>query len=361
MGKDLKEQRKEIDRIDRQILRLLNRRARIVLEVGKQKAKEGKGIYDPAREEETLNRLSAENTGPFPQDALGTVFREIISASRSLEGPLRVCFLGPEGTFTHLATLRHFGSSVQLVSKSSIDEVFTEVEQRGAEFGVVPVENSLEGSIGRTLDLFIDSDLKVFAEVLLPVSHDLLSLSRRLSNIERVYSHPQAFAQCRSWLKENLSGREWCEVESTAQAAQKAAADRKGAAIASEFAGRRYGLHTLKERIEDSAFNVTRFLVISSRKAKRGRRDKTSLLLSLKDEPGSLFRALEPLARKGINLTKIESRPLKRKAWEYIFFIDLDGHINEQRIQRPLKEAESHCLFLKVLGSYPKARGAEGE
>ncbi len=361
MGKGLKERRKEIDRIDRQILRLLNRRARIVLEVGKQKAKEGKGIYDPAREEETLNRLSAENLGPFPQEALKTVFREIISASRSLEGPLRVCFLGPEGSFTHLATLRHLGSSVQLVSKSSIDDVFTEVEQRRTEFGVVPVENSLEGSVGRTLDLFIDSDLKVFAEVLLPVSHDLLSLSRRLSNIERVYSHPQAFAQCRNWLKENLSNREWREVDSTAQAAQKAAADPEGAAIASEFAGRRYGLHTLKKRIEDSAFNITRFLVISRRKAKKGRRDRTSLLLSLKDEPGSLVRALEPLAQEGINLTKIESRPLKRKAWEYIFFIDLDGHISERRIQSTLKEVESYCLFLKVLGSYPRARGEETE
>lgn len=361
MGKGLKERRREIDQIDRQILRLLNRRAKIVLEVGKQKAKEGKGIYDPAREEETLNRLSAENPGPFPDEAISTVFREIISASRSLEGPLKVCFLGPEGSFTHLATLRQFGSSVQLVSKSSIDEVFTEVEQGRTEFGVVPVENSLEGSVGRTLDLFIDADLKVFAEVLLPVSHDLLSLSKRLSNIERVYSHPQAFAQCRRWLKENLSDREWCEVESTAQAARRAAADRKGAAIASEFAGRRYGLYPLKERIEDSALNVTRFLVISRRKAKKSQRNRTSLLLSLKDRPGSLFRALKPLAREGINLTKIESRPLKRKAWEYIFFIDLDGHVNERKLQMALKEVERHCLFLKVLGSYPRARGEEVE
>ncbi len=356
MGKGLKERRKEIDRVDRQILRLLNRRARIVLEVGKQKAKEGKGIYDPVREEETLNRLSAENTGPFPQEALSTVFREIISASRSLEGPLRVSFFGPEGSFTHLATLRHFGSSLQLVSKSGIDEVFAEVEQQRAEFGVVPVENSLEGSVGRTLDLFIDSDLKVFAEVLLPVSHDLLSLSARLTDIKRVYSHPQAFAQCRRWLKENLSDRKWYEVESTAQAARKALTDPEGAAIASEFAGRIYGLHTLKERIEDSALNVTRFLVLSRNRAKKSRRDKTSLLLSMKDEPGSLFRALEPLAREGINLTKIESRPLKRKAWEYIFFIDLDGHVNEQKIQKALRKVEKHCLFLKVLGSYPKAR-----
>jgi chorismate mutase/prephenate dehydratase len=361
LGKGLKERRNEIDRIDRQLLRLLNRRARIVLEVGEQKVKEGKGIYDPSREEETLDRLSAENPGPFPSEALNTVFREIISASRSLEGPLRVCFLGPEGTFTHLATLRHFGSSVQLVSQGSIDEVFTEVEQQRAEFGVVPVENSLEGSVGRTLDLFIDSELKVFAEVLLPVSHDLLSLGGRLTDIKRVYSHPQAFAQCRSWLKENLSDREWCEVDSTAQAARKAAADREGAAIASEFAGRKYGLLTLKERIEDSAFNITRFLVISRRKAKKSRRDRTSLLLSLKDEPGSLFRALKPLAREGINLTKIESRPLKRKAWEYIFFIDLDGHISEQKIQKALREVEKHCLFLKVLGSYPKARSEEVE
>ncbi|UCD84824.1 MAG: prephenate dehydratase [Deltaproteobacteria bacterium] len=356
MGKELKEQRKEIDRIDRQILRLLNRRARIVLEVGKQKAREGKEIYDPKREEETLKSLSEENKGPFPQEALNTVFREIISASRSLEGLLRVCFFGPEGSFTHLATLRHFGSSVKLVSKISIDEVFKEVEQNRVEFGVVPVENSLEGSVGRTLDLFIDSELMVFAEVLLPVSHDLLSVSRNLSDIEKIYSHPQAFAQCRKWLKENLSDRKLCEVESTALAAQKATSDPKGAAIASGFAGRKYGLYPLREGIEDSTFNATRFLVISKKKAKKSRRDKTSLLLSLKDEAGSLFRALEPVAREGINLTKIESRPLKRKAWEYIFFIDLDGHVNERKIQKALREVEKHCLFLKVLGSYPKAR-----
>jgi chorismate mutase/prephenate dehydratase len=352
--KTLEEIRNSIDGIDDQILDLLNQRARLVIAVGTLKRGEKRDFYVPSREREIYERLASKNSGPFPSEALKSVFREIISASLALESPMKVAFLGPKATFTHLASLQQFGLSAELVPQKSIPAVFEDVEKGRAQYGVVPVENSTEGMVSHTLDMFIESDLKIIAEVLLEVSHDLLSRTGRMADIKKVYSHPQALAQCRKWLDDNLPNVPLVDVASTALAAQIVSEDYNAAAIASDSAAALYELKVVKKRIEDQVNNFTRFLVIGKNIAGKSGNDKTSLMFSVKDEPGILYRMLDPFARRGINLSKIESRPLKKKAWEYIFFLDLSGHLSDPEVAEAIDELRNCCQFVKILGSYSK-------
>ena len=353
--KPLQNLRQQIDDIDDQILDLLNRRARVVVEVGKLKAGSSQ-YYVPSREKAIYDRLIAENPGPFPDEGVRRVFREVISASLSLEQPLKVAFLGPQATFTHVAAMRQFGLSAQLVPVRSIPAIFEEVSRGRASYGVVPVENSNEGVVSHTLDMFMSADLKIIAEVLLEISHDLLNISGDLGDIRKIVSHPQAFAQCRNWLEENLPDIPLVDATSTASAAQQASEDSAAAAIASETAASLYGLRVVKHKIEDNPNNFTRFLVIGTEMQGPSGMDKTSILFSIKDEPGILYRMLEPFNKHDLNLTKIESRPMKSKAWEYIFFLDIEGHIASPQVAEAVEELQEYCQFVKVLGSYPKAK-----
>lgn len=351
----IEELREKIDRIDDRILMLLNERSRVVIEVGKLKAGKSMEFHAPGREREIYERLMKNNPGPLPNDALKSVYREIISASLSLESPIKVAFMGPKATFSHLATMQQFGLSAELVPLKSIPSVFEEVEKGKALYGVVPVENSTEGVVSHTLDMFVTSGLQITAEILLEVHHDLLSRTGRIEDIKKIYSHIQPLAQCRNWLDSNLPGIPAVDVASTAVAAQIVSDDYTAAAIASELAASLYDLKIVRSRIEDQVNNVTRFLVISRKGCDRSGNDKTSVLFSVKDEPGILCRMLEPFAKRGINLSKIESRPFKQKAWEYIFFLDLFGHVSDPEVTEALDELRLCCQFLKVLGSYPRS------
>lgn len=350
---ELKRLRNEIDKIDEEILDLLNRRAGIVIEVARIKRKENARFYSPEREKEILQRLTSINKGPFPNSAIKPLFREILSASLSLEQPLKVSYFGPVATFTHLAAMRYFGSSASLVPAEGIKDVFESVYSGQAEYGVVPVENSNEGVVSYTLDMFMDFDLKISGEVMLKISHNLLSGSGDKSKIKRIYSHPQAVAQCRKWLERNVPGIPVLESTSTARAAETASKEADAAAIASEVAAKIYDLHFVERHIEDFKDNFTRFLIISWEPSKRTGRDKTSIMFSTKDRPGALFTILEPFKQARINLTKIESRPSKRKAWEYIFFVDMEGHMDDKKVRTAIEEVKEGCLYLKILGSYP--------
>jgi chorismate mutase/prephenate dehydratase len=353
MGLD--EWRARIDEIDRQLLRLLNQRAALSLEIGRAKRESGEPVLVPEREQEILDELARLNPGPLPAEAIRAIWSEVLSASRCLQRPFRVSYLGPPGTNTHLAALRHFGSSAEALPVRSIPEVFEEVERGRADVGVVPIENSSEGVVNHTLDGLIDSELLICGEASLEVHHHLLSRAAELSEVKRVFSHPQALAQCREWLNRHLPDAEVVETPSTSVAAEQAVQDPAGAAVASELAGRLYQLPALQERIEDHANNVTRFLVIGRRAAGRTGRDKTSVLFSIRDEVGTLYRILEPFATARLNLTKIESRPTRRRPWEYVFFVDFEGHRDDPVTQGVLAAVRERCLFLKVLGSYPIA------
>lgn len=351
----LQKLREQIDRIDDQLLELLNQRARVVLEVGHLKERNDDLFYVPSREKKIYERLTGGNPGPFPNDAVHKVFREIISASLNMEMPLQVAFLGPQTTFTHQAAMQQFGLSAALVPLKSIPAVFDEVERGRAHYGVIPVENSTEGVVNHTLDMFINSELKIIAEIMLEISHHLLSKSGRIEQITKIISHPQPLAQCRHWLETNLPDIPLVDVSSTAAAAQMVAEDESAAAIASSAAAAHYGLQVVKARIEDNPHNFTRFLVVGKKAPGKGGDDKTSIMFSIKDEPGILYRMLEPFSKRQINLTKIESRPMKQKAWEYVFFLDLMGHCDDEQIAAAIEELRPHCHFLKILGSYPQA------
>lgn len=356
--KDLAEYRKEIDRIDDEIIRLLNERSKNVIEIGRlKKEKDAEAnLHTPAREAAIIERLTKQNPGPFPSDAIRSVYREIMSASLSLEGPQKVAYLGPRATFTHMACMQKFGSSAHYVPVNSIKDVFSEVERGRANFGVVPIENTTEGVVNHTLDMFIDSNLLIYGEILQEVSHHLLSKSGLMGDVKKIYSHPHAIAQCRNWLETNLPHVPVAEVTSTARAAEICLDEPDAAAIASELAGQLYGLKVIKARIEDNLNNVTRFLVLSQKAPERTGKDKTSLMLSVKDKVGALYDLLRPFASHGLNMTKIESRPSRRKAWEYIFFVDIEGHIEEDRVSKAVEEIKGRCLFMKILGSYPAHR-----
>jgi len=351
--------RRKIDQIDSKILSLLNERADLVIEVGGEKAKAKLDLHVPQREEEIFTRLIQENTGRFPGRAIRPVFREIISACRSLEGPLKLAYLGPAATFTHLACTRRFGVSAHFVPVHTIAEVFTEVERGNVEYGVVPIENSSEGVVSHTLDMFVDSGLKICGEILLEVSHSLLSKSGELRRVKKIYSHPHAFAQSRRWLEANLPRVPFFEASSTAAAAEVASREPTAAAIASELAAGLYNLKVISRKIEDIPHNFTRFLIIGRKPSAPTKQDKTSLMFSIKDRVGALYRILEPFAKYQINLTKIESRPSKTKAWEYLFYVDIEGNIQEESVKAALSILQEECIFLKVLGSYPKGSSIE--
>jgi chorismate mutase/prephenate dehydratase len=357
---ELNDLRQQIDAVDDRILALLNERAKLVKDVGALKSANKQAYYVPDRERQIVERLKEANAqlaGAFPTDAIRAVFSEIISACLSLEQPLRVAFLGPEATFTHQASRGRFGLAARYVPAATINGVFAEVDKGVADLGVVPIENSTEGVVNSTLDMFMDSDLVIQSEIVLRVSHCLLTRSGKLEGIQKVYSHPQALAQCRAWLNANLPKSALIEVASTALAARLAKDDPVAGAVASELAGQLYDLKIAKEKIEDEARNVTRFLVVGRTEAARSGRDKTSVMVSVKDSAGILFRVLEPLARRNINLTRIESRPSRRKAWDYIFFLDLDGHVTDPQVQEVLGDLKKLCENVKVLGSYPRAEG----
>jgi len=352
----LKEYRSAIDAIDTQILELLNKRARIALEIGHYKKAHKQELYVPSREQAIFDRLMNLNQGPFPTEAITKVYREIISASLSLEFPLKVVYLGPQATFTHIATLQKFGQSAQLVSAKSVDAVFDEVERGRAQHGVVPIENSNEGAVTHTLDRFMHSNLCIIAEQYLEISHDLLASTGNPDKITRIYSHPQAIEQCRVWLEEHFSGVPWVEVSSTARAAQMVAAEENTAAIANRYAASLYGLNVVASALETNPHNFTRFLVIGETMAPPTGNDKTSLMFTFKDTPGILAKMLEPFRKRDLNLMKIESRPVKKKAWEYVFFLDIEGHLEMPEIKEAVDELMGFCNMLKVLGSYPRSR-----
>jgi len=344
--------RKKIDAIDAKMVALLNERARMSMAIGKEKLRDKKGIYAPNREREVLRRIKALSKGPMTQEAFEAIYREIMSSSLSLEKPLSIAYLGPKASFTEMAARSKFGSQVQYVSCASIAEVFQKVERKDCDHGVVPIENSIEGAVTHTFDLLVDSDLKICSQILLEISHNLLSKTT-LDKINVVYSNPQVFGQCRNWLQANLPQAECCGTASTTQATLMALKNKRSAAIASELASKVYKLRIVKRGIEDLAHNITRFLVISIEDVPPTGNDRTSLLFSIKDKVGALHDMLVPFARYKINLTKIESRPSKKRAWDYYFFVDIDGHRLDKNVQKALSQLENKCKYLKILGSYP--------
>jgi chorismate mutase / prephenate dehydratase len=357
----IKNLRQEIETLDEQILGHLNERAKIAQQVSNVKSEIQMDSYVPQREEEILQRLERRNSGPFPKSAISSVFREIISACRSLEAKLKVAYLGPPATHTHLAAIKYFGSSVHAVPEDNLQDIFEAVEREKTNLGVVPIENSIEGSVDPTLDFLVDFDVKICGEILSRISHDLLSKTGEASGIQKIYSHPQALGQCQQWLRKNFPLIPLVETMSTAKAAKIASEDVTAAAIATSFAGQLYGLKAVASQIEDYSQNYTRFLVLSRKNRGPMGKDKTSILFSIPHTPGSLFRALETFSKKEINLTKIESRPFKGRPWEYIFFLDFEGHILDPKIDEAMTTLKKNTLFVKFLGSYPRSSSEETE
>ncbi|MBF0345916.1 MAG: prephenate dehydratase [Nitrospirae bacterium] len=351
---NLKELRSRIDGIDEQVLNLLNERAKIAIDIAKVKKEHNLDFYNPKREKEVIETLQKMNKGPFPNCALKVIFKEIFCASLSLEQPRTVAYLGPQATYTHQAALRYFSSSCKFLPTKSIREVFEKVDSDVASFGVVPIENSNEGAVNYTLDMFVDFNLKVYAEILLSICHNLLSKARDKSEIKKIYSHPQALAQCRDWLERNMLGVPIYDSASTAQAASMAAEAEDAAAIGSELAGKMYDLNFVERNIENIKDNVTRFLIISKESQGKSGHDKTLIMFTVKDEPGALYEILTPFKKQKINMTKIESRPTKKKAWDYVFFSDVEGHVDDKKVKKALDAVKKRSLLFKILGSYPQ-------
>lgn len=353
--KKLAKLRVEIDKIDEEILNLLNGRANIVMEIGEVKSTEGMEFYVPERERQILNRLRTIQQGHFPHHGIESVFREIMSACRFLEKELKVAYLGPEATFSHLAAIEKFGHSVQMIPQKSISSIFEEVERDRVDCGVIPIENSIEGTINSTLDMFMEyDDLKINAEILLEVSLNLASLSGKIEDVKRIFSHYQPAAQCRRWLEANLPEVPIIDVSSTALAAQKATEDPQSAAIVNGYSAKLYELRIMAKKIEDYPQNYTRFFSIGKKIPKPTGQDKTSIMFFIKDEAGILYRMLRPFAEEEINLTKIESRPIKKRPWEYAFFLDMEGHITEPKVSKAIDKVKESAVYLAHLGSYPK-------
>jgi len=348
--------RAEIDRLDEKLLALLNRRARLAVAIGQRKRHARDSMYNPAREKRVLERLVAINPGPLSAASLRPVFREIIAACLSLEQRLTVACLGPRGTFSHQAARAQFGRCTEIAPVDSLAAVFDEVEHGRADYGIVPVENSTEGVVAATLDRFVSSPLTIKAEVLLRIEQCLLGADSHPRQVRRIVSHPQSLAQCRDWLLQHYPGVPQVEAASTAQAAEWARRDARVLAIAGRIAAEEFGLQIVAANIQDQAHNCTRFLVLSRDGVGHpSGEDKTSLLLSLPHEAGALHRVLEPFAENRVSISTIASRPMKERAWEYLFFLDLVGHVAEPRVARALRAARRRCLLLKVLGSYPAA------
>ncbi len=352
MSDELLKLRNGIDAVDAELLRLLNERAKLAQAVGH--IKNGQ-IYRAEREAQVLRRLCAENPGPLKPENIEHLFREIMSACRDLEQHLRIAYLGPEGTFSQAASYKHFGHAVGNVPCATIDEVFRAVETARADYAVAPVENSSEGAVSRTLDLIVGSTLKICGEVLLPIHQNLLRKSGGLEGIAKVYSHAQSLAQCQHWLNQNLPRAERVPVSSNAEAARLASIEPVSAAIAGEIAAETYGLDIVVSHIEDEPNNTTRFLVLADHDASPSGRDKTSLVISAANVPGAMVKLLQPLADAGVSMTKFESRPVKGANWEYLFFVDIEGHHEDASVALALKEITARSAMLKVLGSYPAA------
>jgi len=348
------EHRKAIDKLDGQIVKLLNERTKHILAIGEIKLKAGEEIYAPHRELAVLNRICRRNQGPITNESLRAIYREIMSSALSLEKSMTVAYLGPEATFTHQAAIRRFGSSLRYASQKTITDVFAEVSKDRADYGVVPIENSTEGVVTHTLDMFVDSDLKIVAQIVLRVQHCLLGNCRR-PQIKKLFTHPQSLGQCRGWVQANLPRVEIIETSSNARSAELAAKEKESAAIAGVLAAEKYGLRVLEHDIQDNAANATRFLVLGRQCSPATGHDRTSLMFSIADQVGALYRALAPFRRYRINMTKIESRPSKRKAWEYFFFVDCDGHMSDRKVSKAITLLNEHCSYVKVLGSYPNA------
>ncbi len=349
--------------MDRRIVKLLNARADLSRTIGRIKAKEGLAIYDPAQEATVYDSLAAVNPGALPEDALMAIYREILSASRALQLPVAVACLGPEASFSHLAAQSHFGMSTTLLLQKTIYQVFDAVERGKADWGVVPVENSLEGSVNLTLDRLITTPLKIRGEILLHIGYCLLSEGQDAARIRKVYSHPQALAQCQNWLRTHLPHAELIETESTAAAAALMPGTPEGAAVCSRMAAEVYKLRILEENIEDHASNTTRFLIMGTGTGRRTASDKTSIVFGTPDAPGALYRALRPFAERGVNLLKISSYPARdggrgrSSSWEYLFFADAEGHDEDENIRFCLQKLETSASFIKILGAYPRGRG----
>jgi chorismate mutase / prephenate dehydratase len=355
----LDEVRSRIDSIDEKIHDLINDRARLAQIVGISKTRDGRTVdfYRPEREAQVLRMARERNNGPLRDEEVLRLFREIMSACLAQQEPLKVAFLGPEGTFTQTAVLGHFGHSVRALPLASIDEVFHEVEAANADFGVVPIENSTEGTVNHTLDRFLLSPLKICGEVELRIHHNLMGLMNSLGRIVRICSHPQSLAQCRAWLDEHLPNVEQVPVSSNAEGARRARDEKGTAAIAGQTAAEVYGLKVLAAEIEDRSDNTTRFLVLGRKLFSPSGEDRTTLLVSVghTDAPGALSRLLEPLARYRISMTRIESRPSHRRKWDYVFFIDFEGHADEPHVAKALAELKKRSSLFRVLGSYPRA------
>lgn len=353
----LPELRTKIDGLDEQIIRLLNERADLVHEVGVIKKVEGAAIYAPEREEQVFRGLVAKAkdlNSRLPDRSIRAIYREIISASYALEKGLVIAYFGPEATNTHQAARSRFGASVEYAAQVTIADVFDAISRNVADYGVVPIENSTEGAVNHTLDVFMESDLRICAQILMRIENHLAARIAK-SAIRKLYSHPQVFGQCRNWLRTNLPHVDLIEVSSTPRAAELAAKEPDSGALVGAMAAEFYGLQLIDSNIQDNPNNTTRFLVIGHRTSPRTGDDRTSLMFSLQDKPGALFSAIEPFKRLKINMSKIESRPSKRKAWEYFFFVDIDGHTDDTAVQEALAELETHCTFVKVLGTYPKS------
>ncbi len=350
----LEELRKRIDELDHQLVQLLNERARVVIEIGKLKDKTGKAVYAPDREKEVLAKIAEANKGPLPAKCLVAIWRELMSGSFVLERPLRIGFLGPKGSFSHTAAMLKFGQSVEYEPLADITSIFDEVSKGHCDLGLAPIENTTGGGVIETLDALIDSNVKVCAEVLMAIHHNLLG-NCSLEKIEKIYSKPEVFAQCRNWLSATFKEAQTIPVASTAKAAQLSSEEPNSAAIGSRVAAELYGLRIICENIEDIANNVTRFLVISQEDSRPTGEDKTAILFSTAHKAGALADVLEVFKRYNINLTNIESRPSKKRQWEYYFFADFVGHRTEENVQKGLEEARKHCLELSVLGSFPRA------
>ncbi|HLD88239.1 MAG TPA: prephenate dehydratase [Candidatus Omnitrophota bacterium] len=350
---DLTHLRKKIDSLDARIVALLNERAGITLSIGQEKLKNKRSIYAPEREKQVLARIRGLNQGPLSKQSLEAVYREIMSGSLSLEKSLRIAHLGPKASYTQMAALRKFGRSVEYIACDNIPDVFNRVEHGDCDYGVVPVENSNEGAVTHTFDMLVDSDLKICSQTLMPIAHHLLA-NVSMNKIKQIYSNPQVFGQCRQWLMMNMPKAELIDAVSSARAAQITAKKKNAACVASELAAQVYGLKILKRNIQDNnAHNITRFLVLSKLDAGPTGRDRTSLVFSIKDKVGALHAMLTPFYKNKINLTKIESRPSKKKAWDYYFFVDCEGHQKDKAVARALGQLEGMCKFMKILGSYP--------
>lgn len=355
---NLDELRAKIDALDGQILKLLNERAQCAVDIGAIKRSTDAAYYVPEREKAVFERLRKSNNGPLPEKAVRAIYREVISSIRALEKQITVAFLGPRDTFSHMAAMRVFGVTAEYHPLPTLSDIFTEVERKRIDYGIVPVESSMGGGVHDTLDRFIASDLKIVNEVLLQITQNLLA-NCPMNEIERVYSKDNAFVQCRNWLRANLPNAELIDKSSTAEAARVAHGEPGAAAIASSLAAQTYNLDILIARIEDSPNNYTRFFVVGNQIAKPTGKDKTSILISVKDRPGALYSLLLPFYENNINLTRIESRPSRKKAWEYVFFIDMLGHVADTNVANVLDCVGEFCNEIKILGSYPQGEVEE--